>query len=112
LDETTAKRRLLKLSGGEQQRVAIARALSYDPRVILADEPTGNLDLTTQDDIMDNLTELADEGRCVIIVTHSPEVAAGADQLYELTSGARPNRHRRRGRAAAQPGARLADTST
>jgi putative ABC transport system ATP-binding protein len=85
LDDSLAKRRILKLSGGEQQRVAIARALSYDPDIILADEPTGNLDLTTQDEIMDIFTHLAhEENKCVIIVSHSPEVARRADKVYEL----------------------------
>ncbi len=87
LDETLAKRRVLKLSGGEQQRVAIARALSFNPDIILADEPTGNLDLTTQEDVMDIFKRLAhEEDKCVIIVSHSPEVAAAADEVYELTS--------------------------
>jgi putative ABC transport system ATP-binding protein len=86
LDDAMAHRRVLKLSGGEQQRVAIARALSYDPKVILADEPTGNLDLTTQEDIVDALGRVADEGKCVIVVTHSPEVAECADQVYELAA--------------------------
>jgi putative ABC transport system ATP-binding protein len=98
LDEALAHRRVLKLSGGEQQRVAIARALSYDPRVILADEPTGNLDLTTQEDIVDTLGDLADEGRCVIIVTHSPEVARCVDQIYELKAPAIRSHRRRRGK--------------
>lgn len=82
-DETT--RRVLKLSGGQQQRVAIARALSYDPSIILADEPTGNLDGETQDEIIGIFRMLADEGKCVIIVTHSPEVAAASDKTYRLT---------------------------
>ena len=74
-----------QLSGGEQQRVAIARALSYDPAVILADEPTGNLDETTQDQVMAILTQLAHrENKCVIIVTHSPAVARQVDMLYKL----------------------------
>lgn len=77
--------RILHLSGGEQQRVAIARALSYDPQIILADEPTGNLDLATQDDIIGIFKDLAHaEGKCVIIVTHSPEVAAQSDEVFQL----------------------------
>jgi len=85
LDDTMADRRILKLSGGEQQRVAIARALSYDPAVILADEPTGNLDSGTQEEIVDIFTSLAhDENKCVIIVTHSPVVAQSVDVVYRL----------------------------
>lgn len=80
-----ANERILHLSGGEQQRVAIARALSYGPSIIVADEPTGNLDPTTQDDIMGIFRMLAhDEHRCVIIVTHSPEVAKTSDEVFEL----------------------------
>ena len=85
LDEDEANRRVLKLSGGQQQRVAIARALSYDPDIILADEPTGNLDQDTQKEIMEIFRELADQGKCVILVSHSPEVAAMCDERYELT---------------------------
>lgn len=84
LSETESHRRVLKLSGGQQQRVAIARALSYDPDIILADEPTGNLDGETQDEIIHIFRMLAEEGKCVIIVTHSPDVAKAADQIYEL----------------------------
>lgn len=95
LDQDLAMRRVLKLSGGEQQRVAIARALSYDPEVILADEPTGNLDFGTQTDIVDMLSELADEGKCVVIVTHSPDVAGCVDEIYELkASPVRGHKHR------------------
>lgn len=85
LDEEEANRRILKLSGGQQQRVAIARALSYDPKIILADVPTGNLDQETQKEIMDIFLDLAHkENRCVIIVTHSPQAAKAADALYRL----------------------------
>ena len=85
LTEEEAKRRILKLSGGQQQRVAIARALSYGPEVILADEPTGNLDGETQNDIMKIFHKLAkEENKCVIIVTHSPEITKEADIVYEL----------------------------
>ena len=85
LDEEEADRRVLKLSGGQQQRVAIARALSYDPDIILADEPTGNLDGETQKEIMEIFSSLAKQGKCVILVSHSPEVAAMCDEKYELT---------------------------
>ena len=84
LSEEEANRRVLKLSGGQQQRVAIARALSYDADIILADEPTGNLDGETQDEIMDIFSELARAGKCVILVSHSPEVANRCDVCYEL----------------------------
>ena len=85
LDEDEANRRVLKLSGGQQQRVAIARALSYDPDIILADEPTGNLDRDTQKEIMDIFRELTNQGKCVILVSHSPDVAIMCDERYELT---------------------------
>ena len=84
LDEDEANRRVLKLSGGQQQRVAIARALSYDPDIILADEPTGNLDGETQNEIMGIFRELSNQGKCVILVSHSPEVASMCDERYEL----------------------------
>lgn len=84
LSEEEANRRVLKLSGGQQQRVAIARALSYDAEVILADEPTGNLDRETQAEILAIFRTLAEQGKCVILVSHSPEVAAQCDATYEL----------------------------
>ncbi len=94
LDEDEANRRILKLSGGQQQRVAIARALSYNPDVILADEPTGNLDGETQKEIMEIFRELAEQGKCVILVSHSPEVARACDEIYELkrTKNERPRK--------------------
>ena len=84
LDSDEAKRRVLMLSGGQQQRVAIARALSYNPDIILADEPTGNLDTETQNEIMAIFSKLRDEGKCIIIVSHSPDVARMCDVNYEL----------------------------
>lgn len=86
LGEELWNRRILKLSGGEQQRVAIARTLAFDSDVILADEPTGNLDGRTQDAIMDIFMKLArEQNKCIIIVTHSPEVAQLVDVKYELS---------------------------
>ncbi len=85
INEDESKRRILKLSGGQQQRVAIARALSYNPSIILADEPTGNLDFETQKEIMEIFLELAHkENCCVIIVTHSQEVSNTADVVFRL----------------------------
>ena len=92
LDEDEANRRVLLLSGGQQQRVAIARALSYDPQVILADEPTGNLDEETQDEIMAIFRELTLQGKCVILVSHSPKVASLCDECYELKRIAPPRK--------------------
>jgi ABC-type antimicrobial peptide transport system, ATPase component len=87
LDEGQKDRRILKLSGGEQQRVAIARSLSYNPKMILADEPTGNLDKETENDILDilKIKNLAhNENKCVVIVTHSENVCNQVDVIYEL----------------------------
>lgn len=85
LSENQKDRRVLKLSGGEQQRVAIARSLSYNPKLILADEPTGNLDKETENEILKIFKDLAKkEGKCVIIVTHSENVCSQADIVYEL----------------------------
>lgn len=85
LPERYANEKILHLSGGEQQRVAIARALSDDPQIIIADEPTGNLDPDTQNDIMKIFLDLAHEqNRCVIIVTHSPQIAQQSDEVCKL----------------------------
>lgn len=84
LDQEQIHRRILKLSGGQQQRVAIARALSYDPKIILADKPIGNLDSDTRDEIMDIFDDLKEQGKCIIIVTHSKEVTQRADKVYAL----------------------------
>lgn len=87
LSEEHANRKILKLSGGEQQRIAIARSLSYNPKIIIADEPTGNLDKDTESEILKIFEHLAkDENKCVIIVTHSQNVCDRADIVYELKS--------------------------
>jgi putative ABC transport system ATP-binding protein len=88
IDRETADRTVLKLSGGEQQRVGIARALSHDPSIVIADEPTGNLDGETEDEILGILTRLAhEENRCVVIVTHSRRVTAIADEVLGMQNG-------------------------
>lgn len=88
IGQETAHRKVLKLSGGEQQRVGIARALSHNPDVVIADEPTGNLDGGTEKNIMGILQSLAhDEGKCVIVVTHSKAVSKYADELWGLNAG-------------------------
>lgn len=84
LTKNQKDRRVLKLSGGEQQRVAIARSLSYNPLMILADEPTGNLDKETENEILKIFKSLAKEDKCIIIVTHSENVCSRADIVYEL----------------------------
>lgn len=73
-----------KLSGGEQQRVAIARALANDPDIILADEPTGNLDIETEKVIFELLKKLSRNGKCVIVVSHSEQVKKYADYVYTI----------------------------
>lgn len=85
LDKSQINRNVMKLSGGQQQRVAIARALVSEAPIILADEPTGNLDGDTADEIIEILKKLAKErNKCVIVVTHSKEVANSADIVLEL----------------------------
>ena len=88
LTKEEAKRNVLKLSGGQQQRVAIARALASDAKVILAHEPTGNLDEDTAAEITAILKESAHKsGRCVVIVTHSNELVKEADVIFRLRKG-------------------------
>ena len=83
-----SRRNVLKLSGGLQQRVAIARALASDAQVLLADDPTGNLDEDTATEITDILKECAHKsGKCVVIVTHSNELAKSADVIMSLRKG-------------------------
>ncbi|MCY9532312.1 ABC transporter ATP-binding protein [Paenibacillus alvei] len=85
LTEIEAKRKVLQLSGGQQQRVAIARALSCNVDLLIADEPTGNLDQATAFDIIELFKELAHkENKCIIVVTHSPDVARQSDTAVFL----------------------------
>lgn len=77
----------LNISGGERQRVAIARALANDPKIIIADEPTGNLDLKSSDEVMAILKNLHDEGRSIIMVTHNPEITMNCDRVIRLRDG-------------------------
>jgi len=87
LDKNRQKRRPPKLSGGEQQRVAIARALANDPPLILADEPTGNLDSKIGKLIVELLRSLTDDGKTVLIATHDTDIAAKADMIVEMSDG-------------------------
>ena len=80
--------RPVKLSGGEQQRVALCRALINEPLLVLADEPTGDLDLATGDEVIDVIWKhTVDAGRSLIMVTHNPDIAARADRVLELRDG-------------------------
>lgn len=88
LNEKKMNRRILQLSGGEQQRVAIARALSYDSEVILADEPTGNLDPEMESEIINLLINLAHKDKkCVIIISHSLNIKNSVDKSLSLANG-------------------------
>ena len=79
--------RPMELSGGQQQRVAIARALANDPPILLADEPTGNLDSSTSDQIMKMLRQLNEQGKTIIMVTHEADIAACARQRLHMRDG-------------------------
>ena len=87
IDKETAKRKANKLSGGEKQRIAIARALINNPEIILADEPTGNLDVDNSNMIVDIFLKLAHEyDKCVIMVTHNPDIAKMCDEEYSISN--------------------------
>ncbi|MBS6273032.1 MAG: ABC transporter ATP-binding protein [Streptococcus salivarius] len=81
------KKNVKQLSGGQKQRVAIARALVNNPKMIVADEPTGSLDSQSQENVLEIFKELAEAGKTVIIVTHNPEVADYADVVIKMKDG-------------------------
>ena len=87
LTKEEAKRNVLQLSGGQQQRVAIARALANNPAIIMADEPTGNLDSKSTIDVMNIFRGLHDEGRTILLVTHEPDIATYASRNVVLKDG-------------------------
>ena len=76
-----------ELSGGEQQRVAIARAISFDPEIVLADEPTGNLDSQTGHDVMQLFHDLHQQGQTIILITHESEIASEAERVIYIKDG-------------------------
>lgn len=82
-----ARHKPAELSGGQQQRVAVARSVVGDPKLILADEPTGNLDTKNGDDVMNMLALLKDQGATILMVTHSPDHGAKADRIIEMLDG-------------------------
>lgn len=87
INEEKANRKVVELSGGEQQRIAIARSISHSPDYIIADEPTGNLDFETEKVIMELFKKFVEDGKCVIVVTHSNRVVKYADQVYHMKKG-------------------------
>lgn len=86
-----------ELSGGQQQRVAIARALVTNPRVLLADEPTGNLDQKNASDVLEVLRDLHREGHPIVLITHDPEIASQADTIYAMNDGTLTPTHHGKG---------------
>jgi putative ABC transport system ATP-binding protein len=82
-----ARHKPTQLSGGQQQRVAVARAVVCDPKLIVADEPTGNLDTRNGEDVMDMLATLNEQGATILMVTHSPSHAGRAHRLINLLDG-------------------------
>jgi putative ABC transport system ATP-binding protein len=94
IDHEKATRKVLKLSGGEQQRIGIARAMAHNPDILIADEPTGNLDHDTENEVLDMFTSFArNDGKCVIIVTHSKKVASIADTTLGMREGTIKNKN-------------------
>jgi putative ABC transport system ATP-binding protein len=85
--ENRSKHRPMQISGGQQQRVAIARALVNDPKIVFADEPTGNLDSQTGENILELFRRLSSEGRTIVLVTHDPEIAAVTPRRIEIRDG-------------------------
>ena len=85
--ENRARHRPMQLSGGQQQRVAIARALINNPRIVFADEPTGNLDTHTGETILSLFRELSQHGHTIVLVTHNPEIAAVTPRKIEIRDG-------------------------